>query len=153
MDELEDEQIPIKSPIKRYGSTRKIYLFNSKYKRLAILKFSPQLTSSFERRKRKILFASPLNDRKMFHRVKTIFCVFFRAGCMRLVNHKPADQCKYFSNFFSCCCWRRAKKKVREKSRLAYTDFNLWAIKTCTKGKSIDFSSSSVRAHENRMYY
>lgn len=32
MDELEDDQNPpIKSPIKRYGSTRKIYLFNSKY--------------------------------------------------------------------------------------------------------------------------
>lgn len=30
MDEHEDEQ-PIKSPIKRYGSTRKIYLFNSEY--------------------------------------------------------------------------------------------------------------------------
>lgn len=31
MDENEDN---IKSPIKRYGSTRKIYLFNSKYKAL-----------------------------------------------------------------------------------------------------------------------
>lgn len=31
MDEHEDDQLPIKSPIKRYGSTRKIYLFNSEY--------------------------------------------------------------------------------------------------------------------------
>lgn len=31
MDEHEDDQSQIKSPIKRYGSTRKIYLFNSKY--------------------------------------------------------------------------------------------------------------------------
>lgn len=32
MDEHEDDQNQIKSPIKRYGSTRKIYLFNSEYK-------------------------------------------------------------------------------------------------------------------------
>lgn len=36
MDEHEDDQGPIKSPMKRYGSTRKIYLFNSKYS-LAII--------------------------------------------------------------------------------------------------------------------
>lgn len=46
MDEHEDDlNQTIKSPIKRYGSTRKIYLYNSKYLRSTIVKIHLFLAS------------------------------------------------------------------------------------------------------------
>jgi hypothetical protein len=49
LDEHEDEKNQIKSPIKRYGSTRKVYMFNSEYKRFRVPKL---LTSDSSLRER-----------------------------------------------------------------------------------------------------
>lgn len=72
---MDDEDQPIKSPIKRYGSTRKIYLFNSKY------------SNKFHR-----LSAHRWKMRAEFSPTRRSHA-FIRAGCIWLVNH---GQCKHF---------------------------------------------------------
>lgn len=49
LDEHEDEKNQIKSPIKRYGSTRKVYMFNSEYKRFRVPKLLASDSSLCER--------------------------------------------------------------------------------------------------------
>ena len=75
LDEHEDEKNLIKSPIKRYGSTRKVYLFNSKYKTISRRVESEESSSC--------LLTSSLLVNAMIIRVETIWRRFalFGAGC------------------------------------------------------------------------